>query len=548
MLKDISKPKSTNEFGFYGNTDASILKSKKSRKGHIQYIGNYSPLELKQKEADKKIVLSPKISDTFSDVGTHALNALKTFGGSVIGDAVNMASPKAAQWLEQISQGIIPYTKLEQFEKNRSSDGKWMNKNRWSNRSLDVIDGFNTIVSGEIAGVGMNYLGKGIKPLGKSILAKGRQGVITSLPKPAVTPHISPQGIKSTITGKTPIMLNDKTVPFDSSIPWTNKFRDISRREFMSLNENNFLKVNPKSTMRSSKHPLYKEAPLEKGAGFRTFPKNNPIKKSAEQGYKDRAINFTDLKYAENKFVPLGYKSWGNNKKLKQIARSSEYTDKLIKQRVNQNVTHVRGIEASPTDILTNQIKRESLNSAGIPWDREPIKAAEYFAKYGPTGDTGGGSWGIPQDFYDKGNTGLYTSNGISTASTYAGNGPNSYIATVRKKLDLKIPSRKNWIDQSTPNKHIGNVSQEFSTPNWSLSNNNFGLGYNPEKTLLKANASRDNPFAHHVYLTKQGESPVNIVKLVNNKINPKGHYSYGEYTKGLSMYNLGGILKNYKK
>ena len=92
------------------------------------------------------------VANVFDDVGTQLLNSVQTFGGSIIGDAVNTISPTAADVIEKYSGGIIPHTSQQQFESNRGD-----NKNAWENRTSNTANAVTTAIIGEMLGAGMNW-------------------------------------------------------------------------------------------------------------------------------------------------------------------------------------------------------------------------------------------------------------------------------------------------------------------------------------------------------------------------------------------------------
>jgi hypothetical protein len=64
-------------------------------------------------------------ADLLADTGTRILSALKTFGGSAIGNVVkDIGGEDAAKAVEKYTLGMIPYTRQEEFEANRQQ-GNW---------------------------------------------------------------------------------------------------------------------------------------------------------------------------------------------------------------------------------------------------------------------------------------------------------------------------------------------------------------------------------------------------------------------------------------
>jgi len=84
-----------------------------------------------------------KLSDGVSDFGTRTLNAVKTFGGSAVGDAIHGVSPEAAENVEKYTGGFIPYTKEQELIANRST-----NPDRWKNRTNAATDAATNAVAG----------------------------------------------------------------------------------------------------------------------------------------------------------------------------------------------------------------------------------------------------------------------------------------------------------------------------------------------------------------------------------------------------------------
>ena len=120
------------------------------------------------------------LSDGISDFGTRTLNAITTFGGSAIGDAVNAISPEAAQNLEDYSAGFIPYTHEQDLVQNRSS-----NPERWNNRIGDTQDalfsaGIDAMTMGLFNKLPGGALAKGIKndpTIQRTTIGKGHQTI-----------------------------------------------------------------------------------------------------------------------------------------------------------------------------------------------------------------------------------------------------------------------------------------------------------------------------------------------------------------------------------
>lgn len=105
-------------------------------------------------------------------MGSRTLNALTTFGGSVIGDAINDISPNVANTISKYSAGMISPTSQQYLESNRNSE----NNNRLNN-SANAI---SSQLAGEMIGAGLN---KGVEFVGNKIPK------IEVLPKPNPNAH-----------------------------------------------------------------------------------------------------------------------------------------------------------------------------------------------------------------------------------------------------------------------------------------------------------------------------------------------------------------------
>lgn len=117
-----------------------------------------------------KQTTSNKVGNYVQDMGSKALNALTTFGGSAVGDVINDISPKAANVVSKYTAGMITPTSQEYLDSNRSNDLT----NNWNNRLNNSANAVSTQVGGELIGAGMNkaipYIVNGTKNVGKEIL------------------------------------------------------------------------------------------------------------------------------------------------------------------------------------------------------------------------------------------------------------------------------------------------------------------------------------------------------------------------------------------
>jgi hypothetical protein len=163
----------------YGRTSGNApMEPGKLKKAQNGTPGQFLKGELKEQPPEPTWL--DDLSDGISDFGTRTLNAITTFGGSAIGDAVNAISPEAAQNLEDYSAGFIPYTHEQDLVQNRSS-----NPERWNNRIGDTQDalfsaGIDAMTMGLFNKLPGGALAKGIKndpTIQRTTIGKGHQTI-----------------------------------------------------------------------------------------------------------------------------------------------------------------------------------------------------------------------------------------------------------------------------------------------------------------------------------------------------------------------------------
>lgn len=127
--------------------DNVMVSSHPLAKNYHYLVDSDSPISAKYNQPKQN-----NIANVFDDVGTQLLNSVQTFGGSIIGDAINMVSPSAADIVEKYTAGVIPHTSQQQFESNRGD-----NEYAWSNRISNTANAASTAIVGELFGAGMNW-------------------------------------------------------------------------------------------------------------------------------------------------------------------------------------------------------------------------------------------------------------------------------------------------------------------------------------------------------------------------------------------------------
>lgn len=104
--------------------------------------GNYVP------------TVTHRVGTALKDTGTQLLYGVQTLGSSIVGDAVKGFSPKAANWLDKNTFGIITTTPEERLQRNRQGN------NRWQNRVTDAANAVSMAAAMPVVGKGINVVGR----------------------------------------------------------------------------------------------------------------------------------------------------------------------------------------------------------------------------------------------------------------------------------------------------------------------------------------------------------------------------------------------------
>jgi len=151
------EPKSISKNGMTASADAT-----KVNRPPIDYnainIAKHLSEQARLDEMQPTATIGPRSDNRYSpgepqflpDLGTRMLNAVETFGGSAVADAVQGISPQAAGWLDKYSGGMFSPTSEEQLEEGRSD-----NPDRWLNRAGMTADAASSVLAGELLGAGM---------------------------------------------------------------------------------------------------------------------------------------------------------------------------------------------------------------------------------------------------------------------------------------------------------------------------------------------------------------------------------------------------------
>jgi hypothetical protein len=150
-------------------------------------------------------------------------------------------------------------------------------------------------------------------------------------------------------------------------------------------------------------------------------------------------------------------------KDLNRISQSDMLTDRTIRGLMNRHNTFVRGVSTNWDEIgrknpeILKQLESKGFN---LSTPEGTKAAAEYMATHIP-GQTGYGRHGLPNEIFNRGLDGLYTSNSIPTAEGYTyGKG---FIVKAKKPTDFSSTNRKDWITKNNPEYHNDSIEENIS-------------------------------------------------------------------------------------
>lgn len=153
--------------------------------------------------------------------------------------------------------------------------------------------------------------------------------------------------------------------------------------------------------------------------------------------------NVSDIKELNSFSKKYGYDETEGIKKYIS-ALSSNKTDNLYKNTLNQHNTFIRGVSTN-VENMPDEVKNY-LTEKGIDYVKNPQQAAEYMATHVPPKTGYGRVWA--DGLEDKTDV-IYTSNSAKTGEGYTyGDG---YIVKVKKPTDYTSLERRDWINKNNP-------------------------------------------------------------------------------------------------
>lgn len=217
-------------------------------------------------------------------------------------------------------------------------------------------------------------------------------------------------------------------------------------------------------------------------------------------------------------------------------AKNPKQSDKLIKDRLLEHNTFIRGVHETGNEENINNILRRN----GV--EPTPENRAKYYAStYAP--DTGAGRAGFNSSYNGEGS--IYSSNSLNTGIGYAKanhrNEKNGFVVSVRRPIKFE-GNRENWVknaDFGFDNSKRSRLYADYELP--------YLLRYGKSaRTELSKN--KTIPYQHFIFtgdVGKQGLEVIDIVDVNSDKFKgiPYTRDHFGKHTKGYSRKSrkLGG-------
>lgn len=228
-------------------------------------------------------------------------------------------------------------------------------------------------------------------------------------------------------------------------------------------------------------------------------------------------------------------------------AKNPKQADKLIKDRLLEHNTFIRGVYETGNEENINNILRRN----GV--EPTPENRAKYYAStYAP--DTGAGRAGFNSSYNGEGT--IYSSNSLNTGIGYAKakhrNEKDGFVVSVRRPIKFE-GNRENWVK----NADFGFDNSKNGITDDELKEYIESKGIHPEhkkynvitsEKLVKSSRNEGNPYQHFIFtgdVGKQGFEVIDIVDVNSDKFKgiPYTRDHFGKYTKGYSRKSrkLGG-------
>lgn len=214
-------------------------------------------------------------------------------------------------------------------------------------------------------------------------------------------------------------------------------------------------------------------------------------------------------------------------------AKNPKQADKLIKDRLLEHNTFIRGVDETGNEENINNILRRN----GV--EPTPENRAKYYAStYAP--DTGAGRAGFNSSYNGEGS--IYSSNSLNTGIGYAKakhrNEKDGFVVSVRRPIKFE-GNRENWVK---------NADFGFDNSKKGIHPEHKKYNVITSEKLVKSSRNEGNPYQHFIFtgdVGKQGLEVIDIVDVNSDKFKgiPYTRDHFGKYTKGYSRKSrkLGG-------
>lgn len=240
-------------------------------------------------------------------------------------------------------------------------------------------------------------------------------------------------------------------------------------------------------------------------------------------------------------------------------AKNPKQADKLIKDRLLEHNTFIRGVHETGNEENINNILRRN----GV--EPTPENRAKYYAStYAP--DTGAGRAGFNSSYNGEGS--IYSSNSLNTGIGYAKtkhrNEKDGFVVSVRRpiKFEGKLLSKnyRKYVEKQFNKQYRKAINKEIAKNGITddeLKEYIESKGIHPEhkkynvitsEKLVKSSRNEGNPYQHFIFtgdVGKQGLEVIDIVDVNSDKFKgiPYTRDHFGKYTKGYSRKSrkLGG-------
>lgn len=233
-------------------------------------------------------------------------------------------------------------------------------------------------------------------------------------------------------------------------------------------------------------------------------------------------------------------------------ANNPKQADKLIKDRLLEHNTFIRGVhETGNEENINNILKRNGIEPTA------ENRAKYYASTYAP--DTGAGRAGFNSSY--KGEGTIYSSNSLNTGIGYAKakhhNEKDGFVVSVRRPINVKDVNSEVFKDISNTRNHIGKYTKGYSRKSRKLGGKNMivnisgnvknGLIHSPSSTggLRDKFAVGGNRINRHGRTWEYDEQIGAYVPITNRTINRTSAYPINKSARGETIVGSDYTFRN---